>query len=102
VDWFTKDYDSRRSQIGVEGLSSIYQVKEKREERQPQVGFNRAKPHERVASYKVFCTILEVLYVRIVNVLNLHIIDLARKYHTHLQREIEKEEIREKEWKNSH
>jgi hypothetical protein len=38
----------------------------------------------------------------IVNVLNLHIIDLARKYHTHLQREIEKEEAREKEWKNSH
>jgi hypothetical protein len=27
-----------------------------------------------------------------VNVLNLHIIDLARKYYTHLQREIEKEE----------
>jgi hypothetical protein len=37
-----------------------------------------------------------------VNVLNLHRIDLARKYHTHLQREIEKEEEREKEWKNSH
>jgi ABC-type phosphate/phosphonate transport system ATPase subunit len=37
-----------------------------------------------------------------VNVLNLHRIDLARKYHTHLQREIEKEEAREKEWKNSH
>jgi hypothetical protein len=32
-----------------------------------------------------------------VNVLNLHIIDLARKYYTHLQREIEKEETREKE-----
>jgi hypothetical protein len=27
---------------------------------------------------------------------------IARKYHTHLQREIEKEEAREKEWKNSH
>jgi hypothetical protein len=38
----------------------------------------------------------------IVNVLNLNIIDLARKYHTHLQREIEKEEAREKEWNNSH
>jgi hypothetical protein len=38
----------------------------------------------------------------LVNVLNLHIIDLARKYYTHLQREIEKEEEREKEWKNSH
>jgi hypothetical protein len=38
----------------------------------------------------------------LVNVLNLHRIDLARKYHTHLQREIEKEEAREKEWKNSH
>jgi hypothetical protein len=37
-----------------------------------------------------------------VNVLNLHRIDLARKYYTHLQREIEKEEAREKEWKNSH
>jgi hypothetical protein len=37
-----------------------------------------------------------------VNVLNLHIIDLARKYHTHLQREIEKEVAREKEWNNSH
>jgi hypothetical protein len=34
-------------------------------------------------------------------VLNLHRIDLARKYYTHLQREIEKEEG-EKEWKNSH
>jgi hypothetical protein len=30
-------------------------------------------------------------------VLNLNIIDLARKYHTDLQREIEKEEAREKE-----
>jgi hypothetical protein len=29
-----------------------------------------------------------------VNVLNLHRIDLARKYYTHLQREIEKEEAR--------
>jgi hypothetical protein len=29
-----------------------------------------------------------------VNVLNLHKIDLARKYYTHLQREIEKEEAR--------
>jgi hypothetical protein len=38
----------------------------------------------------------------LVNVLNLHRIDLARKYHTHLQREIEKEEVREKEWNNSH
>jgi hypothetical protein len=37
-----------------------------------------------------------------VNVLNLHKTDLARKYHTHLQREIEKEEARHKEWKNSH
>jgi hypothetical protein len=37
-----------------------------------------------------------------VNVLNLHRIDLARKYYTHLQREIEKEEEGEKEWKNSH
>jgi hypothetical protein len=35
-------------------------------------------------------------------VLNLHRIDLARKYQRHLQREIEKEEAREKEWKNSH
>jgi hypothetical protein len=32
-------------------------------------------------------------------VLNLHIIDLARKYHTHLQREIEKEEARERKRK---
>jgi hypothetical protein len=37
-----------------------------------------------------------------VNVLNLHKIDLARKYYTHLQREIKKEEARQKEWKNSH
>jgi hypothetical protein len=37
-----------------------------------------------------------------VNVLNLHKIDLARKYYTHLQREIKKEEEGEKEWKNSH
>jgi hypothetical protein len=29
-----------------------------------------------------------------VNVLNMHKIDLARKYYTHLQREIEKEEAR--------
>jgi hypothetical protein len=40
--------------------------------------------------------------MKIVNVLNLHIIDLARKYYTHFQREIEKEEEGEKEWKNSH
>jgi hypothetical protein len=32
-----------------------------------------------------------------VNVLNMHIIYLARKYYTHLQREIEKEEEGEKE-----
>ena len=31
-------------------------------------------------------------FVMLVNVLNLHKIDLARKYYTHLQREIEKEE----------
>jgi hypothetical protein len=37
-----------------------------------------------------------------VNVFNLHKIYLARKYYTHLKREIEKEEAREKEWKNSH
>jgi hypothetical protein len=43
-----------------------------------------------------------LFYLGVVNVLNLHIIDLARKYYTHLQREIEKEEAREKEWKNSH
>jgi hypothetical protein len=32
-----------------------------------------------------------------VNVLKLHIIYLARKYHTHFKREIEEEEAREKE-----
>jgi hypothetical protein len=37
-----------------------------------------------------------------VSVLNLHRIDLSRKYYTHLQREIKKEEEEEKEWKNSH
>jgi hypothetical protein len=37
------------------------------------------------------------LLVMYVNVLNLKIIDLPIKYHTHLQREIEKEEAREKE-----
>jgi hypothetical protein len=37
-----------------------------------------------------------------VNVLNMYIIDLTRKYYTHLQREIEKEEEGETEWKNSH
>jgi len=37
-----------------------------------------------------------------VNVLNLHRTDLARKYYTHLQREIEKEEEGEKEWKKNH
>jgi hypothetical protein len=37
-----------------------------------------------------------------VNVLNVRRIDLARKYYTQLQREIEKEEEGEKEWKNSH
>jgi hypothetical protein len=46
--------------------------------------------------------ILEKEKEEVVNVLNLHRIYLARKYHTHLQREIEKEEAREKEWKNSH
>jgi hypothetical protein len=30
--------------------------------------------------------------MHLVNVLNLHRIDLARKYYTHLQREIKKEE----------
>jgi hypothetical protein len=30
-DWITKDYDSRRSWIGGEGLPSRDQVKEKRE-----------------------------------------------------------------------
>jgi hypothetical protein len=37
--------------------------------------------------------------VKYVNVLNLHRIDLARKYHTHLQREIEKEESRRERMK---
>ena len=41
------------------------------------------------------------MIIDIVNVLNLHKIDLARKYCTYLQREIDKEEG-EKEWKNSH
>jgi hypothetical protein len=36
----------------------------------------------------------KIIAVEFVNVLNLHIIDLARKYYTHLQREIEKEEER--------
>jgi hypothetical protein len=60
--WITKDCDSRRSWIGGEGLPSRDQVKEKREQRQPQVGFSRAKPQERVKSYKFFHTILEVVY----------------------------------------
>jgi hypothetical protein len=44
----------------------------------------------------------QLQHAKYVNVLKLHKIDLDRKYHTHLQREIEKEEEREKEWKNSH
>jgi len=44
------------------------------------------------------CYAFKIIYFvfGIVNVLNLHIIDLARKYYTHFQREIEKEEAREK------
>jgi hypothetical protein len=41
-----------------------------------------------------FLTFLGFYLVLRVNVLNLHKIDLARKYYTHLQREIEKEEAR--------
>jgi hypothetical protein len=37
---------------------------------------------------------LKLIKLMNVNVLNLHRIDLARKYYTHLQREIEKEEAR--------
>jgi hypothetical protein len=40
-------------------------VKEKREQRQPQVGFSRAKPQERVESYKVFRIVLEVMYMQV-------------------------------------
>jgi hypothetical protein len=48
-----------------------------------------------------YCILLINIYKERVNVLNLHIIDIDRKYHTHLQRKIEKEEAREKDWKNS-
>jgi hypothetical protein len=51
---------------------------------------------------RLWCWVLKFWYPHAINVLNLHKIDLARKYHTHLQREIEKEEAREKEWKNYH
>jgi hypothetical protein len=45
---------------------------------------------------------MRLVKLEYVNVLNLHKIDLARKYYTHLQREMKKEEEGEKEWKNSH
>jgi hypothetical protein len=38
-----KDCDSRRSWIGGEGLPSRDQVKEKREQRLPQVGFSQSE-----------------------------------------------------------
>jgi hypothetical protein len=38
--------DSRRYWIGGEGLPSRYQVREKREQRQSQVGFSRLKPQQ--------------------------------------------------------
>jgi hypothetical protein len=49
-----KDYDSRRSWIGGEGLPSRDQVKEKREQRQPQVGFSRVKPQKGLCCTKFF------------------------------------------------
>jgi hypothetical protein len=61
--WVTKDCDSRMSWIGGEGLPFRDQVKEKREHRKPQVGFNRANPQERVEPYGVFCTVHEVVYM---------------------------------------
>jgi hypothetical protein len=41
----------------------IIHVKEKREQRYPQVGFIQVKPQERVASYEVFCTGFPYMYV---------------------------------------
>jgi hypothetical protein len=41
--------------------------------------------------------VVDMYILIIVNVLSLHRIYLARKYYTHLQREIEKEEEGEKE-----
>jgi hypothetical protein len=41
-----KDFDSRRSWIGGEGLPSRDQVREKREQRQSQVGFSRLEPQQ--------------------------------------------------------
>ena len=43
-----------------------------------------------------------IIELLLVNVLNLYIIDLAKQWYTNLQREKEKEEEGEKEWKNSH
>jgi hypothetical protein len=54
-----KDYDSRIYWIVGEGIPSI---KEKREQRHTQVGFNIVKPQERVDLYRVCCTVLEVMY----------------------------------------
>jgi hypothetical protein len=44
----------------------IIQVKEKREQRQPQVGFSQAKPQERVALYGVFCIVFLYVYMGLV------------------------------------
>ena len=57
-----KGYDSRISWIGGEGLQSKYQVKEKLEQRYPQVCLSQAKPHERFTSYKVFHIVFMCLY----------------------------------------
>jgi hypothetical protein len=78
-----KDCDSRRSWIGGEGLPSRDQVKEKREQRLPQVGFSQVKPQESCVvqfSYKIFvhvhghqwrqvcicgCTLRKVTYIHL-------------------------------------
>jgi hypothetical protein len=41
----------------------IIQVKEKRQQRHPQVGFSQTKPQERVAPYIVFHTVFPYVYV---------------------------------------
>jgi hypothetical protein len=80
-----KDCDSRRSWIGGEGLPSKDQVKEKREQRKSQVGFHRAKPQERVESYGVCHTILEVVYVDFNGYRRVYV-GLLKKRHIHLEK----------------
>jgi hypothetical protein len=83
--WIMKDCDSRRSWIGGEGLPSRDQVKEKREQRQPQVGFSQVKPQERVVSYGFFRTVFLYMYGSSVET-GVYMWVCLRKSHVHLEK----------------